>query len=527
MIKLDITLPVGYTSDDIKAAVCSRIPVAREEICDTELLRRTLDLSVDGAPKYKCTVAISATAEREAGLLKIRNKVFPYEKRVFTPTPCRLDFRPVVVGAGPCGLLAALILAEAGARPILLERGLAAEERVRKVDTFNTLGILDPECNVQFGEGGAGTFSDGKLKSGSMDEYKLRVLTEFIAAGADGDITYSATAHLGTDKLPTIVSRIREKIISLGGEVIFGAKVTKLGINDGKLHSVTYIKDGATSELDTRAAVIAVGHSARDTLEMLYGLGLPMQARGFGVGVRIEHPREHIDRIVYGGSYGLIESTASYHLVTHLPSGRSVYSFCMCPGGSVVAATSEKESVVTNGMSEHARMGENSNAALLVSVTPADFDSEHPLAGIEYQRRIEQTAYRATSSYKAPVSRLSDFMEGKSTHSFGDCRPTYPLGTEPMLLDTVLPGYVTDSLRAGLEDFDAWLPGYMYPDSPLTAPETRTTSPVRIMRAENGCAIGFEGIYPAGEGAGYAGGIVSSATDGIRMAEKLLKSFEN
>ncbi len=526
MIKLDINLPVGYTSDDIRDAVCSRIPISRDEIKSAELLRRTLDLSADGAPKYKCTVAITSSEERETGLLKIRNKVFPYERRVFSAPPCVLDFRPVVVGAGPAGMFAALVLAEAGARPILLERGLPADERVRKVDMFNALGVLDPECNVQFGEGGAGTFSDGKLKSGSIDEYKLRVLLEFVEAGADADITYSDMAHLGTDKLPMIVTRIREKIISLGGEVIFAAKLTELRLKEGELRSVAYVKDGKLAEIDTRAAIIAVGHSARDTIRMLYDAGLPMEARGFGVGVRIEHPREHINRIVYGGSAHLIKDTASYHLVTHLPSGRSVYSFCMCPGGSVVAATSEAGHIVTNGMSEHARMGDNSNAALLVSVTPADFGSGSPLAGIEYQKRIERAAYNLTSSYKAPCARLAEFMKGAESKELGECTPSYPLGTELGSFDACLPDHITESLRLGMVDFEDWLPGYMYPDATLTAPETRTTSPIRILRSESGAALGFSGIYPAGEGAGYAGGIVSAATDGVRIAEKLLTAYK-
>jgi len=525
VIKIDITLPVAYTSDDISSAICARIPIEREEIRSAELLRRTLDLSVDGEPKYKCTVAVSASPEREAGLLKIRNKVFPYEKKVFTAPAARLDFRPVVIGAGPCGLFAALILAEAGACPILLERGLAAEERTRKVELFNKLGVLDPECNVQFGEGGAGTFSDGKLKVGGMDEYKLRVLLEFIEAGADGEITYSSTAHLGTDKLPGIVSRIRDKIISLGGEVIFGAKMTALDLSGGEVRGVSYDKDGESVELATRAVVLAIGHSARDTIEMLYSKGLPMEARGFGVGVRIEHPREYINNIVYGASAPKIDATASYHLVTHLPSGRSVYSFCMCPGGTVVAATGEVGGIVTNGMSEYARMADNSNSALLVSVTPADFGSDSPLAGIEYQRRIERAAYGSTSSYRAPATLVRDLMSGKSSTALGEVSPSYPLGVEPTSLGYCLPDYIIDSLRAGLLDFDAWLPGYMYSDAPLTAPETRTTSPIRILRGEDGATVGHRGLYPAGEGAGYAGGIVSSATDGVRIAEKLLCSF--
>ena len=527
MIKIDINLQVGYSFSDLKEAIAARIPIGTDEIREARLLRRTLNLADTAKPYYKCTAAFSASDEREAGLLKIRNKVSLYNEELYSSGERKWDFRPVVVGAGPAGLFAALALAEAGARPIVLERGLTADERKRKIDLFTTLGVLDTECNVQFGEGGAGTFSDGKLKVGSPDKYKLRILYEFIRAGADEEIAFSSSAHLGTDKLLGIITRLREKIEVLGGEFIFGARMTSLDVKDGKLNAVSYVKDGREERLDTSAAIIAIGHSARDSIRMLYGIGMHMEARPFGIGMRLEHKRDYINRIVYRDAYGIVPETASYHLVTHLPSGRSVYSFCMCPGGTVVAATSSAGGIVTNGMSEHARMGENSNAAILVSVTPEDFETEHPLGGIALQEKIERAAYSLSDSYRAPVSTLRDFMEGNKPLSLGAVEPTYPVGTFTELPEKYLPEYVTDSIRGGIVDFDAWMPGYAFGDAVFTGPETRTTSPVRMNREADGTAIGIAGVYPSGEGAGYAGGIVSSARDGIVQAEKLIMTFSH
>ncbi|MBR7116929.1 MAG: FAD-binding protein [Clostridia bacterium] len=525
MIKIDIRLKLGYSSSDIIDAICASLPIERDEIREEHLLQRTLDLSDTASPSYKCTVAFRTSDERERGLLKIRNRVKPHEEEIFYIESHSFDFRPVVVGAGPAGLFAALALAESGARPIVLERGLPVAKRAEKVALFNRLGILDTECNVQFGEGGAGTFSDGKLKVGSKDPYKRRVLFEFIASGATDDIAFSSTAHLGTDKLPRILTAIREKIESLGGEFIFSAKLTELELIDGELTAVIYQKNGEEYRIDTAAAIIAIGHSARDTVRMLYDKGIQMTPKGFGIGVRIEHKREYINKLVYREASNIISESASYHLVTHLPSGRSVYSFCMCPGGTVVAATSSEGAIVTNGMSEHARMGDNSNSAMLVSVTPADFGSEHPLAGIEYQERIERLAFSKTNRYKAPASTLSSLMTADKSTTFGDVCPTYPRGVEQLGVSEYLPDYIEDSLRLGMVDFDLWMPGFNYSDAVLTGPETRTTSPLRMERDEQGVALGHNGIYPTGEGAGYAGGIVSSATDGLRQAAKLIEMF--
>ena len=523
MIKVDLALPYGYTKDSVKDALCSYLPIKKGEIKEIRILKRELVVKDGQPPVYKSTVAFLTDVEKEEGLLKIRNKVSFADVDELSVKPSSFASRPVVAGAGPAGLFAALTLAESGAMPIVLERGLDVDERAKRIELFNTLGILDTECNVQFGEGGAGTYSDGKLKTGARDKYKRKVLDEFIAGGADETIAYSTSAHLGTDKLADIVRTVRNKIISLGGEFIFSARLTNVEIKDGELCAVYYEKDGESVRLGTDTLILAIGHSARDTITALKERGLPMKAKGFGIGMRLEHPREYINKIVYRDSAHIVKETASYHLVTHLPSGRSVYSFCMCPGGQVVAATSEREGIVTNGMSEYARMADNSNAAILVSVTPEDFGSDDALAGIELQRKIEHAAYRASGSYKAPSVRLADLIAGKADSGILGVKPSYPIGTVCADPASYMPDFIPKSIAEAMPDFDAWLPGYMLGDATLTGPETRTTSPVRIERDESGCAPGFNGIYPTGEGAGYAGGIVSSAVDGIRMAEKAIE----
>lgn len=526
MIKTDIKVPFSYSSDDINSALSARIPVSREELKELRILKRTLNISDKNDIHYDMTVGISLSPEREAGLLKMKKKVSEVNGLSFDIPACDFKDRPIVVGAGPAGLFAALLLAEAGAKPILLERGLDVDERTKKVDLFTKLSILDPECNVQFGEGGAGTFSDGKLKVGGLDKYKYKVLSDFVSAGAPEDILYSVGAHVGTDKLQNIVKNLRQNIISLGGEVIFGTKLISLKIHDGQLVGCVAERGGEPLEFDTNSLVLATGHSARDVFTMLKNSGAQLEAKGFGIGLRIEHPREYIDKLVYGNNAPDGIGAASYHLVTHLQNGRSVYSFCMCPGGTVVAAASEQGVIVTNGMSEYARNADNSNAAFLVSVTPADFDSDDALAGIELQRRIEQTAFKvAGESYRAPTTCIEAFMNGDKPR-LSSVNPSYPIGTELISPESYLPEYITDSLRLAIPDFDAWMKGFYYPDAAMTGPETRTTSPVRVLRGEDFEAIGIKGLYPTGEGAGYSGGIVSSARDGLMVAEAIINKHK-
>ena len=523
MIKTEIKLPFDYTTEDIYAALMDRLPVGRDEIKDLKIVKRTLNISDKSNIHYTVAVAAEFSAEREAGLLKMKKKVAPMDDLSFDIPPCNFDTRPVVVGAGPAGLFAALLLAEAGARPILIERGLAVDEREKKVELFTNLGILDPECNIQFGEGGAGSFSDGKLKVGGLDKYKYKVLLDFVDSGAPEDILYTVGAHVGTDKLKNIVQKIRQNIISLGGEVMFSTKLTSIKTCDGAVCKVVCDRNGESVEIDTDSLVLATGHSARDTFIMLRDMGVKMEPKGFGIGLRIEHPREYIDRIMYGNTPPEGIGAASYHLVTHLPNGRSVYSFCMCPGGTVVAAASEQGGIVTNGMSEYARNADNSNAAFLVSVTPDDFGSDDPLAGILLQRKIEQRAFFvAGKTYKAPTTTMGAFMNGKAPIVSQVVRPSYPIGTEAISPEEYLPGYVTESLRMAIPDFEAWMGGFYLPDAAMTGPETRTTSPVRITRDNTYQALGFKGLYPTGEGAGYAGGIVSSARDGLLVAEAII-----
>ena len=523
MIKTDVKLKIKYTELDVKEAVAKKLPIDISEMKDIRIVRRALNVSDKDSICYDTTVALSLSPEREAGLLKMRKKVSEYSEPQLFPITSRLTSRPIVVGAGPAGLFAALFLSLSGARPILIERGLSVDERISKVKLFSELGILDTECNVQFGEGGAGTYSDGKLKVGGMDKYKYFILSEFVSAGADPDIMFSTSAHLGTDKLSGIVKKIREKIIENGGEVHFSTRLTDLKIKDNRLVGIRAERNGEIIDLDTDVLIMATGHSARDTFELLLRCGARLTPRPFGIGVRIEHPREYINTLVYGKGYDSSLPTASYHLVTHLKNGRSVYSFCMCPGGTVVPAASERDGIVTNGMSEYLRDGDNSNAAFLVSVTPDDFSSDSPLSGIDFQRQIEKCAYRATGSYKAPSDTLSSLV-GEGDMSPELCvKPSYPIGTERVVCDKYLPELITSSLRAAISYFDDWMGGFYYPGAAVTGPETRSTSPVRVLRDENCIALGISGLYPVGEGAGYSGGIVSSARDGLVAAESILQ----
>ncbi len=432
-------------------------------------------------------------------------------------------FRPVVVGFGPAGMFAGLILAEAGLRPIVLERGKDIQRRQQDVNAFWQQHILNEESNVQFGEGGAGTFSDGKLTTGIKSPFIRQVLQELYEAGAPEEILYAAKPHIGTDRLAVVVQNIRKKIERLGGEVRLECRLENLILANGFIHGVTYSHLGQTVDMETDAVILAIGHSARDTVEMLYKNGAQIIQKPFSVGARIEHPQKLIDKAQYGAFAGHPKlGAADYKLSCHGLHQRGAYTFCMCPGGTVVAAASENGGVIVNGMSTLARDGENANSALLVGIDPVDFPSEHPLAGMYYQREIEQNAFAlGGGDYRAPAQLVGDFLADRESRALGNVQPTCPTGVTLTNLRYCLPDKVRTTMQAAITEMDKRLHGFALPDAVLTAPETRSSSSVRILRDEF-CQCNLRGVYPCGEGAGYAGGIVSAAVDGIKCAHAVL-----
>ena len=432
---------------------------------------------------------------------------------------------PVVVGLGPAGLFAALILAEQGCRPLVLEQGAPLPERDRMIKDFRDGGPLNEKINIQFGEGGAGAYSDGKLTTRIHDPRCELVLEQLLRHGAPPETALAAKPHIGTDELVTVVQNLRETIIHYGGEVRFGVKVTGLVTEDGRVTGVRAAQGGKEAVIPASCVLLAIGHSARDTFEALHAQGVPMEPKPFSMGVRIEHPQRLVNESQYGpfaDAPGL--GAADYKLNVRLPDGSSAYTFCMCPGGYVVAAASEEGGVVTNGMSDHARDGENANAALLVTLNPADFPDRSPLGGMYWQRQLEQTAFRAGgSNYRAPAQLVGDFLAKRPSQTLGGVQPTYRPGVTLCELHTVLPERITSVLEQALPELDRKLHGFAAPDAVLTAPETRSSSPVRILRDETRQSQ-LRGLYPCGEGAGYAGGITSAALDGILTAEAVIEA---
>ncbi len=432
--------------------------------------------------------------------------------------------RPIVVGMGPAGLFAALRLAQAGLRPLVIERGKPVEQRAADVERFWAGGAFDPASNVQFGEGGAGTFSDGKLNSGIKDPRCREVLETFARMGAPEEILYQAKPHIGTDHLRSVVKNLRLEIQRLGGEVRFESRLTGMRVEAGRLTGAEI--DGAA--VDAGALVLAIGHSARDTFEMLHASGVTMEQKPFSIGARIEHRQSLINRAQYGAAADHPAlGAADYKLSCHLPDGRAAYTFCMCPGGQVVAAASEAGGVAVNGMSLFARDGENANSALLVSVGPGDYGGDDPLAGVRFQRRWERAAFEAGGgNYRAPAQLVGDFLAGQPSKACAGVRPSYRPGVNWTSLEACLPDYVVADMRAAIGLFDRKLRGFADPGAVLTGVETRSSSPVRIPRGEDLCALGIAGLYPCGEGAGYAGGILSAAVDGLRCAHALIQRCE-
>ena len=530
MLKLsDIRLPVDYTEEAVKNEIAKKLNISQKAVRSFEFVKLSVDARKKNDVHYNAAVKFSVdnriVSEKDIIKRNRKNKVeYAPESRYVIKTngSIKKDFpSPVIVGAGPAGLFCGLVLAQLGLEPVILERGKCVEKRQKDVLSFWKTGELDINSNVQFGEGGAGTFSDGKLNTGTKDVRIKKVLEEFVRHGAPEEILYNAKPHIGTDKLPETVKNIRNDIIMLGGKVLFEHTLTDIDIKDGRVKGITVRTKNGYEKIDCENLVLALGHSARDTFEMLVNKGIYIQQKAFSVGVRIEHLQSMINKAQYGSFAGKGRlGSADYKLAVHLENGRGVYTFCMCPGGTVVAAASEKGYLVTNGMSEFARNGINSNSALLVGITPEDFGSSSPLAGAELQRKLEKRAFQlGGESYKAPVQRVADFMINKKTVSFGNVIPSYTAGVTMANISECLPEYVTASLKNGIVRLNSKLNGFSDGDAILTAVETRSSSPVRILRDDMSESVSVKGLYPCGEGAGYAGGIVSAATDGIKCAE--------
>ena len=524
MLRLtELKLPLNHQADELRAAILQRLQISAQDLLDFSVFRRGYDARKKSA--ISLIYSVDVEVKNESALL---NKFKDTPHIVPTPdtsyhfvahAPDNFNERPVIIGMGPCGLFAGLLLAQMGFRPIILERGKAVRERTK--DTFGLWrkSKLDPESNVQFGEGGAGTFSDGKLHSQIKDpkHYGRKVLTEFVKAGAPPEIMYVSKPHIGTFKLVGMIEEMRASIESLGGEIRFQSLVDDILIDN---HQIKGVKLSNGETLAASHVVLAIGHSARDTFEMLYKRGVYVEAKPFSLGFRIEHPQSLIDRCRFGSNAGNpILGAADYKLVHHCSNGRSVYSFCMCPGGTVVAATSEPGRVVTNGMSQYSRNERNANSGIVVGITPEDFPGD-ALAGIEFQRKWESRAYElGGSNYNAPAQLVGDFLAGRPSTVLGSVTPSYTPGVKLTDLSTALPDYVIAAIREALPAFEKQIKGYSMHDAVLTGVETRTSTPVRIKRKENFQSLNTVGLYPAGEGAGYAGGILSAAVDGIEIAE--------
>ena len=515
----NIKVSLDADLNDVYTILSSKLKINKQDIISAELYRKSVDARDNRDLHF--VVSIVAELQNESQVLKRNKNASLFVKKEYIWQKAESDIRPVIIGFGPAGMFAAITLARAGLKPIVFERGQDVDTRTNDVNNFFSSGKLNPESNVQFGEGGAGTFSDGKLNSGIKDIRCRTVLETFYQFGAQKDILIDAKPHIGTDVLKTVVKNIRQEIISLGGEVNFGAKLDSLVFTDNKLSEISI--NG--QKQPCKILCLCIGHSARDTFNMLKDSGIDMQRKPFAMGVRIEHLQSEINKALYGdfASHKALKA-ADYKLAVHLPNGRGVFTFCMCPGGEVVNASSELGAIAVNGMSESRRDGVNANSAVLVGVNPEDFDGDDVLAGCELQRKIEQKAYRIANG-AVPITTVGNFVFDKKAEIgavIPSVKPNYAFAD----FGDIYPSFITDSLKDGIKEMDKKIHGFACEDAILTAPETRSSSPVRILRNEAGESVSFGGIYPCGEGAGYAGGIMSAAVDGIKSAEKIIESVK-
>ena len=526
----ELKLPIDHPEEDLRPALLQRLGIDSDELLDFTLFKRSYDArkksselcfiyTVDFAVRDEAALLHTFADDRHIGPAP------DVSYKVVGHAPEGLSERPIVVGFGPCGIFAGLLLAQMGFKPIILERGTEVRQRTKDTWGLWRKNVLNPESNVQFGEGGAGTFSDGKLYSQIKDPkfHGRKVLHEFVKAGAPEEILYVSKPHIGTFRLTGVVEHMRHQIEALGGEVRFQQRVTDVLIDNGQLQGVVL---GSGEHINSRHVILALGHSARDTFRMLHSRGVYMEAKPFSVGFRIEHPQSLIDRARLGKyAWHPKLGAADYKLVHHAKNGRSVYSFCMCPGGTVVAATSEPHRVVTNGMSQYSRNERNANSGIVVGITPEDYPGG-PLAGIELQERLESHAYiLGGSTYEAPAQLVGDFLAGKASTALGSVEPSYKPGVKLVDLADALPAYAIEAIREALPAFDKQIKGFSLHDAVLTGIETRTSSPLRMTRDATLQSLNVKGLFPAGEGAGYAGGILSAGVDGIRIAEALARDM--
>ena len=523
-----LKLKPNHTEKELVEKIAKTLHISEHEILHFEIKKQSIDARKKPDIKYIYTVDIAVKDEqrvlsRQKGKDVFAVKDKPY--RFLASGTETMKSRPVIIGSGPAGMFCAYMLAEHGYKPIVYERGASVEERLRDVREFWNTGVLNPASNVQFGEGGAGTFSDGKLNTLVKDTFgrNKKVLEIFVENGAPKEILYVNKPHIGTDILMDVVRNMRNKIIEWGGEIHFHSLFTDFELEDGTLKSITIISDGTKQKIDAQTMVLAIGHSARDTFTMLYQKHVPIEAKAFAVGVRVEHLQKMINESQYGENDSPFLPVASYKVTANNENGRGVYSFCMCPGGYVVNASSEDGLLAINGMSYHARDSKNANSAIIVTVTPSDYESDHPLAGMYFQRKLEKKAYELGNG-KIPIQRFEDFCKNQVSNMFGKVAPCIKGAYKFANVREIFPAEIGDTLEYGIKSFDKQIQGFSNNDTLISGVESRTSSPVRILRNEH-LQTGDTGIYPCGEGAGYAGGITSAAMDGIKVAEKIAEKF--